>query len=135
MAVSESSEAYQGDHRVKWLALIAILLTACGSAPAPTMEQVAQAIGAVDVQAGKVGNTVPQSYTEHAKFVYEGKPGQAFICDTKKNCDAIYAYFDVLKGLAGPYTYQSDSGRVVIQLNSALTPAQGAAAAEAIKPL
>ena len=121
---------------MKWALIITVfLLTACGGASAPTMEQVAAALGAVDVQAGKVGETVPQSYTEHAKFVYQGKPGQAFICDTKKNCDAIYAYFDVLKGLAGPYTYQSDSGLVVVQLNSALTPAQGAAAAEAIKPL
>jgi hypothetical protein len=28
--------------------------------------------------------------------------GQFFICDTKKNCDAIYAYYHALKALAGP---------------------------------
>ena len=99
------------------------------------MDHVVGALRATDVQVGKAGEAVPQSYTTHAKFMYEGKTGQAFICDTKKNCDAIYAYFDILKGLAGPYTYQSDSGLVVIQLNSSLTPEQGAAAAEAIKEL
>lgn len=57
------------------------------------------------------------------------------MCDTKQNCDAIYAYFDALKAIAGPYLYQSDGGRVVLQLNSGLTPETAAKFAETIKAL
>lgn len=51
------------------------------------------------------------------------KGGQVFVCSTKQNCDAIYAYFDALKALAGPYLYRSPSGAVVAQLNSGLDAA------------
>jgi hypothetical protein len=61
------------------------------------------------------------------------KGGQYFICDTKQNCDAIFAYYDALKALAGPYTYQSGSGLVVVQLNSELTPDAAAKVADALK--
>ncbi len=58
-----------------------------------------------------------------------------FVCDTKKNCDAIYAYFDALKGLAGPYLYQSPGGMVVVQMNSGLMPETGTKFEEAVKTL
>jgi hypothetical protein len=59
---------------------------------------------------------VPKSYIAHQAFEIPSvapKGGQFFVCDTKKNCDAIYAYYDALKALAGPYMYQSPSGTVV----------------------
>lgn len=67
----------------------------------------------------------PNSYLENLRFsIPEVAPdgGQVFVCDTKRNCDALYAYFDALIALAGPHLYQSPSGTVVAQLNSGLTP-------------
>lgn len=117
------------------LILIAVLLTSCGGTPPPTIANVTAAIGAQNVREGAAGATVPQSYTAHATFEVAGKPGQVFVCDTKRNCDAIFAYFDALKALAGPYTYQSGSGLVVVQLNSALTPTDAAKVEQAVKGL
>lgn len=71
------------------------------------------------------GSPLPRSYDEWLRFTLpEVAPngGQVFVCRSKPNCDALYAYFDMLKGLAGPYTYQSAGGTVVIQMNSGLTP-------------
>ena len=48
--------------------------------------------------------------------------GQLFVCQTKKNCDAIFAYIDAFKSLSGPYFYQSPNGLVVVQLNKGLSP-------------
>lgn len=48
------------------------------------------------------------------------KGGQMFVCNEKKDCDPIFAYYDSLKGLAGPFLYQSPKGVVVLQLNSGL---------------
>jgi len=124
---------------VKWLALCAILLVACGGAgPALTPDDIESALtqagaGGFDRGRTEEGSPVPQSYTDHATFTAYGKPGQYFLCDMKKNCDAIFAYFDALKALAGPYTYQSGSGRVVIQLNSGLLPDQARLVAGAIQ--
>jgi hypothetical protein len=71
------------------------------------------------------GSPVPNSYKEHVEFVVNEvapRGGQVFVCDTKRNCDALYAYFDALVAIGGPYYYQSPSGTVVAQLNSGLTP-------------
>ena len=68
---------------------------------------------------------LPNSYQERFSFALPSvapKGGQAFICAEKAHCDAIYAYFDALKGLAGPYLYRSKDGLVVVQLNSGLQP-------------
>lgn len=68
---------------------------------------------------------LPNSYDERIGFaVAEVAPkgGQIFVCRTKTHCDALYEYFTLLIGLAGPYTYQSAGGTVVAQLNSGLTP-------------
>lgn len=68
---------------------------------------------------------LPNSYKERFSFALPSvvpKGGQAFICAEKAHCDAIYAYFDAVKGLAGPYLYRSKDGLVVIQLNSGLQP-------------
>jgi transcriptional regulator with XRE-family HTH domain len=81
---------------------------------------------------------VPKSYTAHQAFEVASvapKGGQVFTCDTKQNCDAIFAYFDALKALAGPYTYQSPGGTVVAQLNSGLKPDEAAKFAAAIASL
>ncbi|MGQ0287139.1 hypothetical protein ACT2CV_08045 [Pasteurellaceae bacterium 22721_9_1] len=61
------------------------------------------------------------------------KGGQAFICGEKMHCDPVYAYFNALKDLAGPYLYQSPNGKVVIQLNSGLTPETAQKLEQAIK--
>ena len=69
---------------------------------------------------------MPNSASAHYVFEVPSvapKGGQVFVCSTKQNCDAIYAYFDALKALAGPYLYRSPSGAVVAQLNSGLDAA------------
>jgi len=116
--------------------ILASLLAACGSGSSNSDSITAQVVidkfneAGLDVQDIEVGerdpdSPVPNSYQENLWFsIPEVAPkgGQIFVCDTKKNCDALYAYFDALKALAGPYLYQSPSGTVVAQLNSGLTP-------------
>lgn len=128
--------------------IVTLCLAACvaPAQPAPLAAQdvvdkfVAARLEVSDVKPGDIPDSapLPRSYREHVEFVIaEVAPrgGQLFICDTKKNCDAIYAYFDALKGLAGPYTYQSPNGLVVAQLNSGLTPETAAKFEEVIKSL
>lgn len=127
------------------LILCCLFLTAC-SVPAPTPTPLptltvtpapiaAQAVVDMFVDAGLEisnvrveerveGSPLPNSYEERLGFaVAEVAPkgGQVFTCREKRNCDALYAYFDTLKGIGGPYYYQSLSGLVVAQLNSGLT--------------
>lgn len=121
-----------------------LLLTAC-VAPAATPTPVptetptvisAQSVVDMFIEAGfnltdihtpehEAGSPLPHSYDEWLRFTLPEvapKGGQVFVCRSKTNCDALYAYFDMLKGMAGPYLYQSPSGLVVAQLNSGLTP-------------
>jgi hypothetical protein len=116
--------------------ILASLLVACGSGSSNSEPLTAQVVidkfneaglDVQDIQAGErdPDSPLPNSYQENLVFsIPEVAPkgGQIFVCDTKKNCDALYAYFDALKALAGPYLYQSPSGTVVAQLNSGLTP-------------
>lgn len=127
---------------MKRLLVFLFLLAACGGAPALTGADVAGKLPALatDVRATALteGAPVPHSFTEHWSFTIASvapRGGQFFVCDTKKNCDAIYAYFDALKALAGPYLYQSADGRVVMQLNSGLTPDQASSFEAAVKAL
>ena len=128
--------------RVLSCLVITLALSACGGSGPPTAQQVSEKLTAAgaskfydeDVSKGPV----PQSFTAHQAFEVASvapKGGQYFVCDTKKNCDAIFAYFDALKALAGPYTYQSPSGTVVVQLNSGLKPDEAAKFEAAIKSL
>jgi hypothetical protein len=125
----------------KWTAcliisvLLAIWTTACSSKPV-TAQDVIDKFNEAGLNVSDVHpeerhpeRPLPNSYTERLAFsIPEVAPegGQVFVCDTKKNCDAIYAYFDALKALAGPYLYQSPNGKVVAQLNSGLLPETGA---------
>lgn len=126
-----------------WIVFLVLALAACGGAPAVTAAQVAEkftAAGATNIhdEVIEASSPVPKSYIAHQAFEIASvapKGGQFFICDTKKNCDAIFAYYDALKALAGPYTYQSPSGTVVAQLNSGLTPAEAAKFEQAITSL
>ena len=119
------------------------LCSCIGGSPAVTPAQVAEkftAAGASNVhdETLPADAPVPKSYTAHQAFEIASvapKGGQYFVCDTKKNCDAIFAYYDALKALAGPYTYQSPSGTVVAQLNSGLTPDEAAKFEQAVKSL
>lgn len=123
--------------------LVVVSLFGCGGAPGVTAQQVAEkltAAGATNMHDEQVAASVPvpKSFTAHQAFEIASvapKGGQFFICDTKKNCDAIYAYFDALKALAGPYTYQSPGGTVVAQFNSGLKPDEAAKFEAAIKSL
>lgn len=128
------------------VALFLAFLVACGApVVAPTGQAVVEAFKAAGVEVTNVApgtrapdSPVPNSFKEHMEFTIPSlgdKGGQLFVCDTKQNCDAIYAYFNAMKALAGPYTYQSDGGRVVIQLNSGLAADEAAKFAAAIKAL
>lgn len=129
--------------RLILLVILSSCLVACGGAPAVTTQQVSAALttaGASNVHDDPIAasSPVPKSYIAHQTFEIASvapKGGQYFICDTKKNCDAIYAYYDALKALAGPYLYQSPGGTVVAQLNSGLKPDEAAAFEAAIKGL
>lgn len=73
----------------------------------------------------KPSGPLPNSYKEHVVLALPSvapKGGQFFICDKPEYCDALFSYFDALKGLAGPYLYRSKDGLVVAQLNSGLEP-------------
>ena len=125
------------------LLVFLLLLASCGGAAAPTPEQVRAALtgaGATNIhdQAFEDSVPVPRSFTTHQAFTIASVApagGQYFICDSVRNCDAIFAYYDALKALAGPYTYRSRSGLVVVQLNKGLTPGEAGAFATAVEGL
>lgn len=132
------------------VSVLAILLVACNviaSQPAPITAQdvidkfIAAGLEVSGVNPGEraEGTPLPNSYRENLEFAIAEvapKGGQIFVCDLpRKNCDALYEYFNILIGLAGPYTYQSPSGLVVAQLNSGLTPETAAKFEEVINSL
>lgn len=131
---------------MRWfmIALSVVLLAACGAAPSEpvTARAVAEAFSVADLGVSNIQDgqnrpesTVPNSYTSHVEFtVAEVDPrgGQVFVCATKQNCDAIFAYYEAFAGLAGPYLYQSPNGLIVTQLNSGLSPETGAAFQEIV---
>lgn len=118
--------------RLLLLSLALLALLACGAPSVPTGQQtidrlIAAGLPIENAHAEPLDAAVPvpRSYLERWVFTIPSvapKGGQLFVCDTKKNCDALYAYYDALKALAGPYTYQSGSGLIVVQLNSGLAP-------------
>jgi len=127
------------------LPLLLYLLAACAPPPPLTAQSV---LGKFNVEGLKIAyihseerdpaSPLPNSFSERLAFSIPEiapKGGQVFICDTKKNCDALYAYFDLLKGLAGPYLYQSPNGKVVVQLNSGLSPQTAARFEDVVKSL
>jgi len=126
------------------LVALTLLLAACGGAPAQaTAEQITAALtaaGATNVRAEAMPADSPVPNSASAHYVFEvasvaPKGGQVFVCATKQNCDAIHAYFDALKALAGPYLYRSPSGQVVAQLNSGLDATAAAAFEKALQGL
>lgn len=130
------------------IGIVVLLLAGCAaSQPATvTAQEVIDKFKEAGLQIGNVvpgerakGSPLPNSYKEHLEFTIAEiapKGGQVFVCDPpRKNCDALYEYFNILIGLAGPYTYQSPSGLVVIQLNSGLTSETAAKFEEVIKGL
>lgn len=126
--------------------IILLVLTACGGAPGPpTAQSVVDAIEASGVGLSDVNaperepdSPLPNSYDEHLQFTMDEvapKGGSVYVCKTKQNCDALYAYFDMFRGLVGPYLFQSKDGTVVVQLNSGLSAETGAKVAAAIAEL
>ncbi len=78
----------------------------------------------------------PNCYEERVAFSLKSvapKGGQLFVFSKKKYGDSVYAYFETIKGIAGPYLYQSKDGLVVAQLNSGLTVAEAEKIEEALK--
>jgi hypothetical protein len=130
-------------HWIARLAACALILTACGGAPAVTVQLVTDkltALGARNIREETFPpeTPIPRSFIAHRAFEIPSvapKGGQFFLCDTKRNCDAIYAYFDAFKALGGSYLYQSPGGTVVVQLNSGLMPAEAATYEAAVKAL
>lgn len=124
---------------------LTVLLSACGGTTAapPTAQGVIDQFKTAGITVENArpaerqpNSPVPQSFKENLVFTVPrlgDKGGQVFVCDTKQNCDAIYAYFDALKGLAGPYLYQSAGGTVVAQLNSGLMPEEAAKFEQVVK--
>ncbi|MCF6758272.1 hypothetical protein L3X14_16970 [Pseudomonas balearica] len=115
----------------KWIiSLAAIALAGCGQPEPVTGDKLLSALKDGGVEYSNVqhpernpSSPVPNSYKEHLVLTLPSiapKGGQFFICDKKEYCDALYSYFDALKGLAGPYLYRSKDGLVVAQLNSGL---------------
>lgn len=134
--------------RISAIVLVLLLLAGCGGSGAATAPASAQSVidqfkaaglAAENVKpADNAGKPVPQSYKENLTFTIPSlgdKGGQVFRCDTKQNCDAIFAYYDALKALAGPYLYRSAGGTVVVQLNSGLTPDQAAKYEQVVKAI
>ncbi len=137
--------------RIFGFLIVVLLLSACGGDAALTATDVTNrfkdaGLDATNVRDEPLPDTapIPRSFTSHANFTIpsaglgsDGKTrgGQVFVCDTKKNCDAVYAAFDALKALAGPYLYQSPSGAVVVQMNSKITPDIAAKYEAAVKAL
>ena len=124
--------------------IIALLfLVACGGPAAPTatgVEERLTSAGASNFHEDAIvaNSPLPRSFTTRRAFTMESvapKGGQYFICDAKRDCDAIAAYFNALKALAGPYIYQSPSGLVVVQLNSGLTPGEAEKVAQVVAGL
>lgn len=133
-----------------WRSLLLALYTAailgCG-APVITAQQVIDRYKAAGLEVEnphppkfEEGSPFPRSFSDGISFdlpslktadADEPPHGAVLICATKKNCDAIYTYLDALKGLLGPYYYQSKSGTVVASLDSTM-PSDIAAKYEAI---
>lgn len=133
---------------MRWLTIcLALLVVGCGSTPATntSAQQVVESLKAAGLSLENVApgqrtadSPVPNTYKEHVTFTVPSlgdKGGQVFVCDTKRNCDAIFAYFDALKALAGPYLYQSQGGTVVAQLNSGISSDEAAKFEAAIKAI
>jgi hypothetical protein len=131
----------EGEMRL--LSVVILLLVACGGPGAvpPTAQGVVDRIAAAGIAVEQVkpgirpaDSPLPNSYSDWLEFTITDiapSGGQVFVCRTKPNCDALYAHFDMFRGLVGPYLYQSPNGLVVAQLNSGL-PADSAATAEAV---
>jgi hypothetical protein len=127
--------------------VLVLTLVGCGAAPAPTAQSAVDAFKAAGLTLTNVAATdypadspAPHSYSSQLGFELPGlapagRGGQVMACDTKKNCDAMVAYFTAMLALAGPYVYQSPDGRVVVQLNSGMKPEDAAKVAAVVATL
>jgi hypothetical protein len=107
-----------------WIGILVYLLTGCSSSNQLSGQDVINKFNraGLDVQdvhpeVSEPGSPLPNSYKERLAFsIPEVAPegGQVFICDKKRDCNALYAYFDALKAQAGPYLYQSPNGKIVV---------------------
>ena len=115
-------------NRVYFLAAAAALVGCSASAEPVTKDGLVSALEEADLGIIEVieedptdSGMVPGGYQHHVSIVLEEvapKGGQFFICDDPAVCSEVKGYFDALANLAGPHRYQSESGRVVAQLNS-----------------
>lgn len=122
------------------LSIVLLLLVSCGipTIPPSAAEVVKRfqhsGLDATNVRDEPLPDSapIPRTYTSHANFTVPSagtssdgstRGGQVFACETKRDCDAVYAAFDALRPLAGPYLYRSPSGTVVVQMSQAIPAA------------
>lgn len=105
------------------------LVAGCSASAEPVSEEaLVDALKGTDVDINEFvtedasdSGMVPGGYQHHISIVLDEvapSGGQFFICDERQVCDDVKGYFDALESLVGPHRYQSESGRVVAQLNS-----------------
>jgi len=126
------------------LLLVGVLLASCGSAAqALTPNAVFNQMTAAGLEAQSntralMADGVPKTYTGWQFFevpsLHNGRGGQIFVCDTKKDCDAIYEALTQPRPYYG-YVYQSPAGRVVVQLDGTIQPTQAVKYETVIKEL
>lgn len=126
-----------------FLALLS--LAGCSKPAPPTADSVVSALtaagaGLADIKRPERDPTspMPNSYSERVTFSLPSvapRGGQVLVCSKREHCDALFAYFDALKALAGPYLYRSNDGLVVAQLNSSLDPQAAEKIGEAIRAM
>src|SRR5262245_38983448 len=85
-----------------------------------------------------IADGVPKNYTGWQFFevpsLHSGRGGQMFVCDTQKDCDAIYKALTQPRLYIG-YVYQSPTGRVVVQLDGMVDCAQATKYEAVVKQL
>lgn len=115
----------------KFIPVLALFALSACSDEKVTTDSVVSALRSTGVEINDVkdlpkntdNSPLPKSYKERFSFSVPDiapKGGQAFICEDKKMCDPLFAYFDKFKAFGGPHFYQSPKGVVVLQLNESM---------------
>ena len=128
--------------RLNLLLVCATLLAACGKPPPPTARGIVDLFIAAGLEAANPHRPLfadqglfPRTFSDGLTFelpslgkngVDRARNGSVLVCNTKENCDTIYAFLDTYSGFVGPYYYQSQQGTVVVFLDYMLPKATAA---------
>lgn len=137
--------------RINLLLLCGMLLAACGAPPAPTARSVLEMFIAAGLEAANPHQPLfanqglfPHTFSDGLtfelpslgkNFADRARNGSVLVCETKANCDTIYAYLDTYSGFVGPYYYQSSQGTVVVFLDNKLPKAIAARYEQIVRAL